>query len=106
MIIILKLMVYKTQLPHKNITNMNKFRLKICLPVVVQPIYFNYRIEHRLILSMNNMQSMILRPEGWGGGGGGGGGGKHNFFSFHICDRAAEDKQVEKKPDQNPTVHS
>ena len=30
----------------------------------------------------------MLRPEG--------GGGKHNFFSFHICDRAAEDKQVEK----------
>ena len=36
----------------------------------------------------------------------GGGGGKHHFFSFHICDRAAEDKQVEKKTDQNPTVHS
>ena len=32
-----------------------------------------------------------LRPEG-----GGGGGGKHHLFSFHICDRAAEDKQVEK----------
>ena len=31
-----------------------------------------------------------------GGGGGGGGGGKHLFLSFHICDRAAEDKQVEK----------
>ena len=29
----------------------------------------------------------------------------HHFFSFHICDRAAEDKQVE-KTDQNPTVHS
>ena len=27
-----------------------------------------------------------LRPEG----------GKHHFFSFHICERAAEDKQVEK----------
>ena len=27
----------------------------------------------------------------------GGGGGKHHFFSFHICDRAAEDKQIEKK---------
>ena len=40
---------------------------------------------------------MQLRPEG-------GGGGKHHFFSFHICDRAAEDKQVE-KTDQNPTVH-
>ena len=34
----------------------------------------------------------------------GGGGGKHHFFSFHICDRAAEDKQVEKKPDQNPEI--
>ena len=29
-----------------------------------------------------------LRPEG--------GVGKHHFFSFHICDRAAEDEQVEK----------
>ena len=29
-------------------------------------------------------------------GGGGGGGGKRHFFSFHICDRAAEDEQVEK----------
>ena len=28
--------------------------------------------------------------------GGGGWGGKHHFLSFHICDRAAEDKQVEK----------
>ena len=27
--------------------------------------------------------------------GGGGGGGKHRFFSFHIFDRVAEDKQVE-----------
>ena len=34
--------------------------------------------------------NLSLRPEG------GGGGGKHHFFSFHICDRAAEDKQVEK----------
>ena len=24
------------------------------------------------------------------------GGGKRHFFSFYICDRAAEDKQVEK----------
>ena len=30
-----------------------------------------------------------LRPEG-------GGGGKRHFFSFYICDRAAEDEQVEK----------
>ena len=29
----------------------------------------------------------ILRPEG---------GGKRHFFSFYICDRAAEDEQVEK----------
>ena len=29
-------------------------------------------------------------------------GGKHRFFSFHICDGAAEDKQVG-KTDQNPT---
>ena len=29
-----------------------------------------------------------LRPEG--------GGGKRHFFSFYICDRAAEDEQVEK----------
>ena len=28
------------------------------------------------------------------------------FFSFHICDRAAEDKTSRKKPDKNPTVHS
>ena len=42
-----------------------------------------------------------LRPEG-----GGGGGGKRHFFSFYICDRAAEDEQVEKKPDKNPTMHS
>ena len=34
-----------------------------------------------------------LRPEGVGVGGGG----KRQFFSFHICDRAAEDEQVEKK---------
>ena len=27
------------------------------------------------------------------------------FFSLHICDRAAEDEQVE-KTDQNPTMHS
>ena len=27
----------------------------------------------------------------------GGGGGKRHFFSFYICDRAAEDEQVEKK---------
>ena len=27
---------------------------------------------------------------------GGGGGGKRHFFSFPICDRAAEDEQVEK----------
>ena len=27
---------------------------------------------------------------------GGGGGGKRHFFSFYICDRAAEDEQVEK----------
>ena len=47
-----------------------------------------------------SLKNYSLRPEG------GGGGGKHHFFSFHICDRAAEDKQVEKKPDQNPTVHS
>ena len=33
-----------------------------------------------------------LRPEG----GGGGGGGKRHFFSFYLCDRAAEDEQVEK----------
>ena len=26
-----------------------------------------------------------------------GGGGKHVFFSFHICDTAPEDKQVEKR---------
>ena len=26
----------------------------------------------------------------------GGGGGKRHFFSFYICDRAAEDEQVEK----------
>ena len=25
-----------------------------------------------------------------------GGGGKRHFFSFYICDRAAEDEQVEK----------
>ena len=30
----------------------------------------------------------ILRPEG--------GGGKRHFFSFYICDRAADDEQVEK----------
>ena len=30
----------------------------------------------------------MLRPEG--------GGGIHNFFSFHKCDRAAEEEQVEK----------
>ena len=40
-------------------------------------------------------QSTHLRPEG----------GKRHFFSFHICDRAAEDEQVE-KTDQNPTMHS
>ena len=34
------------------------------------------------------------------------GGGKPPFFSFYICDRAAEDEQVEKKPDKNPTMHS
>ena len=33
--------------------------------------------------------TIALRPEG-------GGGGKRHFFSFHICDRAAEDEQVEK----------
>ena len=39
----------------------------------------------------------MLRPEGGGVGGGGGGGGvKRHFFSFYICDRAAEDEQVEK----------
>ena len=27
----------------------------------------------------------------------GGGGGKRHFFSFYICDRTAEDEQVEKK---------
>ena len=37
----------------------------------------------------------VLRPE-VGGGGGGGGGGKRHFFSFYICDRAAENEQVEK----------
>ena len=31
-----------------------------------------------------------------GEAGGGGGGGKHYLFSFHICDGAAEDEQVEK----------
>ena len=31
----------------------------------------------------------VLRPEG-------GGGGKRHFFSFYICDRAAENEQVEK----------
>ena len=41
-------------------------------------------IGHRSILYRS-----ILRPEG-------GGGCEHHFFSFHICDRAAEDKQVEK----------
>ena len=43
----------------------------------------------------------ILRPEG----GGGGGGGTRHFFSFYICDRAAEDEQVE-KTDQNSNMHS
>ena len=37
---------------------------------------------------------------------GGGGGVNTIFFSFHIRDRAAEDKQEGKKTDQNPTVHS
>ena len=39
------------------------------------------------------LTELQLRPEG---GGGGGGGGKRHFFSFYICDRAAEDEQVEK----------
>ena len=33
-------------------------------------------------------------------------GGKRHFFSFYICDRTAEDEQVGKKTDQNPTMHS
>ena len=35
----------------------------------------------------------------------GGGGGYRRFSSFHICDRAAKDEQVE-KTDHNPTLRS
>ena len=46
--------------------------------------------RHCTYISLLIITLTILRPEG------GGGGGKHHFFIFHICDRAAEDKQVEK----------
>ena len=48
------IIIFETQLPHHNIKNLNQFRLKMYLPVVVQSVYLNYRIEHRLILRTNN----------------------------------------------------
>ena len=39
----------------------------------------------------------MAKRTGFKARGGGGGGGKRHFFSFYICDRAAEDEQVEKK---------
>ena len=50
-----------------------------------------------LVLQKTSIACYFIKVQFIKARGGGGGGGKRNFFSFYIlCDRAAEDEQVEK----------
>ena len=51
-------------------------------------LIFANKLDHKFWYLLRTVSNHMLRPEG--------GGGKRHFFSFYICDRAAEDEQVEK----------
>ena len=71
-----------------NIKRRRIFVLNIQKHSLMSTVFFSLENLYKYHCYMETLKIMKLRPEG--------GGGKHHFFSFHICDRAAEDKQVEK----------
>ena len=66
------------------------------LITIVSASCYKCRILVPQVPHITYIVSQVSHIKARGGGGGGGGGGKHHFFSFNICERAAEDKQVEK----------